>query len=895
MTDEADQEPNLNNADNIENNPDIPPIDFMAVAIENKINLCIKHGVKRTNSGVLICACKEGSGCSQPGRHPVEKGFNKQFPAEKKIAAWVKKGGNIGAVCVDGIFVIDIDDVESTPFFYSECEKFGIPTNTLKIQSSPGKYHLYFTSGTGESPKTVAKSKGVFGRKIELIGNGGNLNFPPSVHRSGCNYEFAENIPIITLTAEQINHLQTHLQPPDTRCSTNDPLKNINNFSGKNEPADPAEVERALNYISPDIERDIWWRIGSALKKEMNGAGFTLFDNWSSRAGKPTYEGTNLTRKQWDTFEDKGITIRTLWHHAKLAGYKPPKKERKPFVSRASRAPSAPPVTEHPEDFDGMDGGGYPPDQDYPDYDGAGQDDGNDTGESDFPIKYLGYNGDVYYYYHIFHRRIVEWTPAKHTKLNMFSLMPLEKWLQVFPGFDFDMIASELMAESQAVGLYNPETVRQCGAWIEDKKIIINTGDRIHGTPGQKYLYLQDHTIADSTAEPLDALGAKDFLRLCKCLPVKKESLDAEFLAGWCAIAAVSGAMWWRSHLWVTGGRGSGKTRFLSKIVRRALKENVVMVQSSSTSAGIRQELETRAKPVIFDEAESENRQAAENIQSVLALARQASSADGGKILKGGQTGKSVSYRVQSCFAMASISPALLQAADQSRFTVVEFDQKYQAVSMPDSDAMLEEILTPGFSDRFFMRCVKLIPQIRSNARLFAAIIGDSATRRAGDQVGTLLAGAYSLISEKILTEPEARAYIESIESRLPQDEKADEPEQLRDYILQSKIDFDVQGLKRQFTIGKLIAEKLGHSTELGLDAGKIRLALSEHGMVCENGTLAIANSHRAIKEILKDTSWSHDYSKILKRLAGAEAAGVVRLPDVNGSRNTARAVKIPV
>ena len=41
------------------------------------------------------------------------------------------------------------------------------------------------------------------------------------------------------------------------------------------------DVRDALTYISPNQERDDWWKICAAIKNEFGDGGFDLFDQWS--------------------------------------------------------------------------------------------------------------------------------------------------------------------------------------------------------------------------------------------------------------------------------------------------------------------------------------------------------------------------------------------------------------------------------------------------------------------------------------------------------------------------------------------------------------------------------------------------------------------------------------
>jgi putative DNA primase/helicase len=77
----------------------------------------------------------------------------------------------------------------------------------------------------------------------------------------------------------------------------------------------------ALAFVSPDLPREDWVRVGMALKAELGEEGFVMFDEWS-KTGQ-SYQA-NAARDAWKSFKASGpVTIATLFHLAQEAGYKP--------------------------------------------------------------------------------------------------------------------------------------------------------------------------------------------------------------------------------------------------------------------------------------------------------------------------------------------------------------------------------------------------------------------------------------------------------------------------------------------------------------------------------------------------------------------------------------------
>lgn len=102
-------------------------------------------------------------------------------------------------------------------------------------------------------------------------------------------------------------------------------------------PVDLDELPRAveaLSAIDPDVERQVWLECGMALQQAFGGKGWDPWVEWSA-GGRKFNAGDSA--KVWRSFEatDGGVTLGTLYHHAKEAGW----------------APTAPPRASAAEDF----------------------------------------------------------------------------------------------------------------------------------------------------------------------------------------------------------------------------------------------------------------------------------------------------------------------------------------------------------------------------------------------------------------------------------------------------------------------------------------------------------------------------------------------------------------
>ena len=89
-------------------------------------------------------------------------------------------------------------------------------------------------------------------------------------------------------------------------------------------------IEVALRYLPAD-DRDLWLRIGMAIKAGMGEDGFELWDHWSRSSAR--YRGTDA-RDVWRSLRpDGGISLATLFFEA----------ERSTATSRAVRGRSVDP------------------------------------------------------------------------------------------------------------------------------------------------------------------------------------------------------------------------------------------------------------------------------------------------------------------------------------------------------------------------------------------------------------------------------------------------------------------------------------------------------------------------------------------------------------------------
>jgi len=310
--------------------------------------------------------------------------------------------------------------------------------------------------------------------------------------------------------------------------------------------------------------------------------------------------------------------------------------------------------------------------------------------------------------------------------------------------------------------------------------------------------------------------------------------------------------------------------------VKQCLGEIAVVVQGKTTEAGVRGTLQSDARPVLFDESDVDSYNDKERIQSILALARSSSYSDGGEVIKGTQSGAARSYVIRSCFAFSSIGVQLNQQSDRSRFTMLSlrsFEGKRSKEDFAEFELDWNSTITDEFVGSLQSRTIELLPIILENSRTFSDaashVIGN---RRIGDQIGGMLAGAYSLTSTKLISYDDA---IEWIRKRDWSEEKGLEQtkDELQLFSLLMSTMVRVEGTHSTIerSIGELILCSADMLSDINVTRQNANTRLRRIGIMVNDDRIYISNTSPGIKELIKNTSWSSNHNKILERLPDSE------------------------
>lgn len=506
--------------------------------------------------------------------------------------------------------------------------------------------------------------------------------------------------------------------------------------------------------------------------------------------------------------------------------------------------------------------------------------------------RLLGYSKDAesklaYFFFSFGSKTIVRLTPTSMGKSNLIMLAPINYWESEFPGakgMNLDSVQNHLIQLSHKIGPFKAKYIRGRGAWMDEGKLIVHTGEHVIidgrmiplSDYESKYVYEINEDVNFGYMNPLTDIEGKYILDSFE-FPVWERQVNSNLLAGWCVISPFCGVLDWRPHIWVTGPAGSSKSWIMENLVLRLCGEIGVQVQGRSTSAGITGILQSDARPIIYDEADAGSNKDKERLQSILQLARISSSKSGGTEAKGTQTGGSRTSDPRSCYAFSSIGVQLKNQNDKSRFTVMSL-LKFEGVKTTKqfNDFSVEwfDRTTPEFVRRLQARTMYLMPTILKNSLVFASAVTEHiGSRRLGDQVGILLAGAYSLASSDVVTFEDALKFVRSKDWTEEQSLESTQDElQLLNIIMSHTVKVDGNFDR---SIGELVMQCAGLiPAKHSVSTATAEETLRRIGVIILEDNILISNNSNAIKKIVTDTAWSNDYSKLLKRIDGAQSVG---------------------
>ena len=526
-------------------------------------------------------------------------------------------------------------------------------------------------------------------------------------------------------------------------------------------------------------------------------------------------------------------------------------------------------------------------------------------------FKPLGFDrndeGVQAFYFHVTGAQMpIRLTVSKMTAHNLLMLAPMSYWVVNFPApersrskFDLDLAIEYLITTSNQVGFYSVRNIRGRGAWLDEDRTVIHLGDKLLCDWDElklteidsKFVYELAPAMTIGYNNPLTQLEAKMLVDILSRLNWERES-DFVLLAGWIYIAPICGILKWRPHIWITGEAGSGKSTVFRDIVKMMLGDSCLSVQGGSSEAGIREDLKYDSRPVLFEEGEGNTAKSSDMIERVLEYARASSADNTGDIIKGSGNGAK-RYKPRAIFALASIVPQMSNQADRRRITMLNLIRKRDDEKWSETEQMIYKNITEDFAERFQARTIQNIPLFLQSLKVIntelAVYLKDKSL---SDQLAPMIAGAWHILSDKVINEKQANSWFERMNISERTDESTPDQIQCIRRILSREIRLDTGATK---TIGEMLFMARWGVTSVeqsnGLTDSDVKQRLGRCGIKLEYPNVFISNTSNFITDALKDSPWHKNYSEVLRRIKGAEAGINVKY---FSPMETSRFVSIP-
>lgn len=526
------------------------------------------------------------------------------------------------------------------------------------------------------------------------------------------------------------------------------------------------------------------------------------------------------------------------------------------------------------------------------------------------PYQALGMDERGYYFLNRAEGYILHYPPSQLKEMNIYRIAPDTYWeaLGFFKpkstGLDYVRIAKVLVEECQSVGAFDIRRARGRGVHIDRGRIVVHLGDRliVDGVVTSiidfksDYLYPKRPAIVDVDFEhPLTAKESASLLDMLKlCSWANRRS--AYLLAGWIWCALICGCLPWRPHAFIQGESSSGKTWILTHIVFPLLREfSRMFLACASSEAGVRQDMGIDSLTAILEEFDGDQAERNDSLYGMTILARQSSSEVGGHGVKGTQEGVARNYILRSCFMFIGTAAGAMMKSDRSRVAVLELQKAGESnfTEFPKIQALAR--VTTGMAAwvaSFKARVLTSIPETLKAVKIFQQIASTKLRdTRAGDQYGTMIAGAWMVENPVAPTLDEAFAYYAKVMGEESSDVQTESDQSLcHKAFLAYRIDYDDHG-RKMATIGSLL-HTIFHDDSPPEDVSLAKSALQQWGIRISpdlTGYL-ILRGHRQVATIFRGTAFEDKWHIHLARLPGAEVIDNVKIDMFRSS-----AVFIPV
>ncbi len=262
----------------------------------------------------------------------------------------------------------------------------------------------------------------------------------------------------------------------------------------------------------------------------------------------------------------------------------------------------------------------------------------------------------------------------------------------------------------------------------------------------------------------------------------------------------------------------------------------------------------------------------------MMGLARQSSSDTGGCGVKGTTEGSARYYSLKSCFMFVGTAPAISMKADESRITAAELrkagpeDNTFNFAEIQSMAAATtgNKSWVESFRGRVMSKVREMLETVKVFRAVASRVLSDT---RAGDQTGTLLAGAWMVFNDTPPTVKQAEDFMGSMDwaDAIPTESDTDHSKCLKSFLAH-RVDYEDQGHKTMETVGRLIERAF--DSNISVDGQtSARRGLEQYGIRIDMAGVFVAKHHRGITTIFRGTPYLDKWDTHFLRIEGAVVA----------------------
>ena len=506
----------------------------------------------------------------------------------------------------------------------------------------------------------------------------------------------------------------------------------------------------------------------------------------------------------------------------------------------------------------------------------------------------LGYSGNCSYVYSRIQHRVVALRPSHMNEMTLKSVCGAdwceENYYEMHPRkeemfFNHKHLSTDIIAGCQRVGVYNESSERNCGVWpssdgsalyINGAQLWRNDGKVIENGILENKVYPRSGDIG--FGPETESASQEDVAKALKAFGTYQWQAEMvpEMLLGWFICAILAPSLKHRPHVYFTASAGTGKSVLLATMswMLGPLAHNVSGPQSK---AGLYQSLGGASRAVVLDEAEADSNN--RKWKDTLEIARISYCLNEGNkgYVVGSQAGTPKNYQFFSPFLAAGITPAKFEGADLSRWAIFEASGR-----RPGHESPMTEQTARTLGARLAVLAVRRWSVFQASLEVIRNIVmQEGGDARLADTVAPLLAGYWTMVSDKAATANDAETLVGlcGLSKHKEQREETDEKsclEALMTRVMPMPLMVNNCLVRQPISL----AEAVNKVCENPSETLELQNRLCQLGMRVKfhegRWVVMVANSpeHTELRKLFRGTKWQYGgWSVTLRRLPGGQEA----------------------